>query len=332
MREPVIKRVLLTGATGFVGSHLHPVLVRAGFDVVGGSRSLIRAKARFPGREFRRLELADPPSIASALAGCDAAVFLVHGMAATEGDYEPAERRMASDFLHAAERAGVRRIVYLGGMRPTGVVTKQLCSRLATGELLRGGSVSTLELQASMIIGPGSESWRIVRDLAMRLPVMVLPRWLQSRSQPVAIGDVTSALAHALALPVDGSAAYTLPGPETLSGREILERVARLRGIQLAIAELGLVTPQLSSHWIQLVTRANRHVAAELVEGLTSDLVAQDRGFWTLMPEHMLSSFDHAAERALIDDERDLSKLARASERVIQTLARVAQGHGASTV
>src|SRR5690554_205334 len=131
MGEPV-QRVLLTGATGFVGSHLHPVLTRAGFDVVGGTRSPMRAKQRFPGREFCPLELGDPASIAAALAGCDAAVYLVHGMAATEGDYEAAERRMASDFRSAAERACIRRIVYLGGMRPSGTVSKHLRSRLAT--------------------------------------------------------------------------------------------------------------------------------------------------------------------------------------------------------
>lgn len=317
-----VKRVLLTGATGFVGSHLHPVLVRAGFDVIGASRDPKRAKRRFPGRDFCQLELSDRPSIRAALEHMDGAVYLVHGMAAGAGDYEGVERRMAQDFLTEAEHASLRRIVYLGGMRPAGPPSKHLRSRLATGELLRSGSVSTLELQAGMIIGRGSESWRIVRDLAMRLPVMVLPKWMQHRSQPVAIEDITAALAHALRVDFEGSAAYALPGPEVLSGREILERVARLRGMRPAIVEIPLLTPHLSSYWIQLVTRANKQVAAELVEGLVSDLVAPDRGFWALMPEHELTPFDRAAERALADDQRDLSLLARASERVIQTLAR----------
>jgi len=317
-----VKRVLLTGATGFVGSHLHPALVRAGFDVVGASRDPARAKRRFPGREFCRCELSDRPSIAAALATADAAVYLVHGMAAGDGDYESAERRMAADFLAAAEHAGLSRIVYLGGMRPTGQPSKHLRSRLATGEILRGGSVSTIELQASMIIGRGSESWLIVRDLAMRLPAMVLPRWMRHRSQPVAIDDVAAALTRAITLTHEGSAAYPLPGPEVLSGRETLERVARLRGIRPVIVEIPLLTPHLSSYWIQLVTRADKHLAAELVEGLTSDLVAPDRGFWALMPDYELTPFDRAAEQALADDEADLSLLARASERMLHTLTR----------
>jgi uncharacterized protein YbjT (DUF2867 family) len=276
-----IQRVLVTGATGFVGRHLHPVLAGAGFDVVGASRNPTQAKRRLRGREFVALELSDPPSIVAALSGCDAAVYLVHGLAAGDGDYEDAERRMAADFLAAAERVGLRRIVYLGGMRPAGTPSKHLRSRLATGEILRSGSVPTLELQASMIIGHGSASWQIVRDLAMRLPVMVLPRWLQHRSQPVAIDDVTAAITHALRLPVEASAAYTLPGPETLTGREILERIAKLRGMRPLILEVPVVTPHLSTYWISLVTRADARVAAELVEGLRSDLVAPDRGFWT---------------------------------------------------
>lgn len=325
-----IERVLVTGATGFVGSHLHPVLVQAGFDVCGASRDPERARRRFPERVFCRLDMADRASVAAALSGRDAAVYLIHGMAGGDArgdargdnDYETVERRMAADFLAEAERAGVRRIVYLGGMRPAGKLSRHLRSRLATGEVLRGGAVTTIELQAGMIIGRGSESWRIVRDLAMRLPVMVLPRWLANRSQPVAIDDVIAAMVLALDMEQQGSAAYALPGPETLTGREILERVARLRDIKPIIVEVPVVTPHLSSYWINIVTRADKNVAAELVEGLTSDLVAADRGFWALFPEHELIPFDQAAERALAEDERDLSLLARASERVIRACAR----------
>ncbi|PRP96132.1 NAD(P)H-binding protein [Enhygromyxa salina] len=318
------KRVLLTGATGFVGSHLHPVLVRAGYEVCGATRNPAKARRRKPQFEFCQLEMSDPKSIAAALAGRDAAIYLVHGMAESESeqDYEAAEQRMAANFLAAAEQAGVTRIVYLGGVRPAGRPSKHLRSRLATGETLRSGSVSTIELQAGMIIGRGSQSWRIVRDLSMRLPVMVLPRWLRHRSQPIAIEDVSAALRLAVDLDLSGSAVYPLPGPETLSAREILERVARLRNICPRVVEVPVVTPRLSSYWIALVTRADRHLAAELVEGLTSDLVAKDEGFWALAPEHELVPFDVAAERALAAENRELSIVARASERIIQVLAR----------
>jgi uncharacterized protein YbjT (DUF2867 family) len=216
----------------------------------------------------------------------------------------------------------VRRIVYLGGIRPTGRLSKHLRSRLATGEILRSGSISTIELQASMIIGPGSESWRIVRDLAMRLPFMVLPRWLKTRTQPIAIDDVTFALMRALELDEQHSLVEALPGPETLSGREMLERIARLRDMQPHILEVPLLTPRLSSYWIWLVTRADRRISTEIVEGLESDLLAPDQGFWRRYPEHSLIGFDEAAERALREEAGELSALAHASERLIRVLSR----------
>jgi uncharacterized protein YbjT (DUF2867 family) len=178
-----------------------------------------------------------------------------------------------------------------------------------------------------MIVGAGSESWKIVRDLAMRLPVMVLPKWLRSRMQPVAIDDVTFALAHALGLELDGSDGWveTLPGPEMLSGRAILERVARLRGMKPWIIEVPLVTPRLSSYWLWLVTRADFRVAQELVEGLTSDLLARDRGFWALVPDHRVTGFDEAARRALVLGQEQLRVPARVVERGIRGMARMAR-------
>jgi hypothetical protein len=266
-------------------------------------------------------------------------VYLVHGMASDgDGDYEANERRMAQDFLRAAERAGVRRIVYLGGVRPSGTPSKHLRSRLATGEVLRAGAIVTVELQASMIIGAGSESWTIVRDLALRLPVMVLPKWLRCRSQPVAIDDVTYALRRALELELDDDArlAEAVPGPEVLTGRAILERIAALRGMRPRIVEIPLVTPRLSSYWIALVTRADFRVARELVEGLTSDLLAPgspgSRGFYERCPEHKRMRFDEAARRALVAEQDGLSWTAQVLEGALRAIARRTDGWAARRV
>jgi uncharacterized protein YbjT (DUF2867 family) len=147
-------RVLVTGATGFVGSHLHPVLMQQGYDVVGGTRDVARARRSHPDRTFARLDLDDPGSIAAAVDGCTAAAYLVHGMSRDgASDYARAELAAAQAFRDAAARAGVRRIVYLGGMRPAGRPSRHLQSRLDTGACLRGGEVPAIELQASMIIG-----------------------------------------------------------------------------------------------------------------------------------------------------------------------------------
>jgi uncharacterized protein YbjT (DUF2867 family) len=302
---PEIKRVLLTGATGFVGRHLYPVLVKGGFAVVSGARDPEAAQQRFRGRAFVKLDLNDYHSVLTAMQGCDAAVYLVHSMADGRG-YEKMEERAAIAFLRAAEQAGIKRIVYLGGVQPERKPSKHLRSRGRTGELLRSGRVSTIELQAAMVIGAGSESWRIVRDLAARLPLMLLPRWLESRSEPVYIDDVTAALKHALTVDVAGSAVYPLPGPEIISAREILTRTAGLLGLGPPMVQVPVITPRLSSFWIALVTRANEQIARQLVEGLRSDLIAPDDGFWKLMPNHPRVPFDEAARRALFAEAQEL--------------------------
>jgi uncharacterized protein YbjT (DUF2867 family) len=315
-----IQQVLLTGATGFIGRNLHPVLRRLGYRVISGSRNPERAREALPGHDFRRLEVTDAASVEAALAGCQAAFYLVHGMAGGAG-YAEVERQSALIFRNAAERAGVSRIIYLGGIRPNGTPSRHLESRLRTGEILRSGKVPTLELQASMVIGGGSESWRIVRDLAARLPIMILPRWLDNESQPIAIDDVTFALAKALEVPLEASEALPLPGPEVLSAREILLRTAHLLGSHPKAIRVPIVTPKLSSYWITLVTRADQRISEELVEGLRCDLVAEGNGFWRLAPEYRRTPFDEAARAALLDEQRELSLRSRLAEIVIRALS-----------
>lgn len=310
---PEIRRVLLTGATGFVGAHVYPKLIERGFAVVSGSRDPEASQRKFRGRAFVKLDLNDYHSVRTAMEGCQAAVYLVHSLDEGHG-YEHTEERMATAFARAAEQAGLSRIVYLGGIQPQGMASRHLRSRLRTGEVLRNSGVTTIELQAAMVIGAGSESWRIVRDLAARLPVMVLPRWLESRSQPIYIDDVTAALSHALTVPLPGSIAYTLPGPEIMSAREILARTASLMGLGPRMMQLPVITPALSSYWISIVTRANQQISRQLVEGLRSDLIAPDDGFWQLMPDHVRIPFDEAARRALIGEARTLPLHTRLAE------------------
>lgn len=313
-------KVLLVGAAGFVGRHVHPHLVRCGFDVVGGTRRAEDARARSPGREFRHIDLEDPASVERALEGIDQVVYLVHSMTG-DPHYERTEKRHATTMRDCAERAGVERIVYLGGVRPSGHLSRHLASRLETGRILRSGPVPVVELRATMIIGGGSESFRIVRDLAARLPWMLLPRWLRSVSEPVAIDDVAVAVAHALRMPVAGSRVLDVPGPETLSGREILFRTAGVLGQRPRALDVPLVSPWLSSHWIRLITRANARVAAELVEGLRSDIVATNESVWDLLPEHERVGFDEAVARALREEAAKLPPTTKLVEAVLHRLA-----------
>jgi len=231
--------------------------------------------------------------------GCGTAYYLVHGMASARPGWADDELRWAEDFADAAGEAGVRRVVYLGGVAPRGEPSEHLRSRLDTGEVLRGGPVPCLELRAGMIIGAGSASWTIVRDLAARLPAMVLPAWLAYRSEPVAVDDVVAALVAGMRIELPGSTWWDIPGPEPLSGKEILLRVAAVMGRRPILLEVPLVTPRLSSHWIRLVTRADYKLARELVEGLTSDLLATRPGYWTAAGLPPPLALEEAARRAL---------------------------------
>ncbi len=298
--------MLLTGATGFVGNAVFPALEAAGWDVRCMTRDLARSQTREPARHWVQGDLADAESCARALAGCDAAVYLVHGMG--EGaDYHEREVRAARSFSHAAADAGVRRMVYLGGVSPCGEGgSEHLRSRRDVGETLRSGSVTTLELRASMIVGRGSLSWLMVRDLAARLPLMVLPRWLESRTQPVAIDDVVVALVRALDLPLEESAWFDIPGPEVLSGKQILDRSAEAMGLLRPLTlSVPWLSPRLSSHWVRFVTRAEWAVAREIVVGLTEDLLARDEQFWELTEHGPRVTFSDAAARALHAEQAD---------------------------
>jgi uncharacterized protein YbjT (DUF2867 family) len=300
------RRVLLTGATGFVGRALHDALESAGWTVRCGTRDEARAAARWPQREWVGLDVGDPASLARALEGCDAALYLVHGMASHRHDFRRVELQQAETFVRAAERAGTRRIVYLGGVAAPRDASEHLRSRQEVGEALRAGRVSTIELRASMIVGDGSLSWLIVRDLAARLPVMVLPRWLKSRTEPVAIDDIVTALVRSLDLHLPGSEWFDVPGPELLSGREILERTAAVLGLRIPLTiEVPLLSPRLSSHWVRFVTRAEWSVAREVVIGLKHDLIARDDRFWRLIGHSTRLPFEAAARLALEADRRN---------------------------
>jgi uncharacterized protein YbjT (DUF2867 family) len=315
-------RVLLTGATGFIGGHLHDLLRAAGREVRCLTRRPLDARERWPDRDWVAGNVGDAEALAGALSGCEVAFYLVHGMGELGPGWAEREVRAAETFARAASRAGLERLVYLGGVAPTGAPSEHLRARLRTGEALRAGSVPCLELRAGMIVGEGSASWTIVRDLAARLPAMVLPAWLMHRSEPVALDDVVAALVAATRFPLARSEVWDLPGPEALSGKEILRRVAAVMGRRPLLLRVPFVSPSLSSHWIRLVTRADYRLAAELVQGLTSDLLATRPGFWAAagLPDPI--ALEEAARRALAAERDRLSFRSLALESIAGALTR----------
>jgi uncharacterized protein YbjT (DUF2867 family) len=291
------KTVLLTGATGFIGRHLDAALEATAWNVRRATRN--QNKASEPGWVY--LDVEREASIEPALQGCDAAVYLIHSIDASH-DYPEREARSAAAFREAAERTGVKRIVYLGGVAPAAQPSRHLQSRLYTGEILRAGNVSTIELRCGLVIGAGGSSWMMVRDLAARLPAMLLPRWLRFSSWPVWIEDVVIAVIRALDFELDGSAWFDLPGPERMTHADFLGRVAKSMGKDPRLVGVPVITPTLSSYWIALVTRADLALARELVQGLQSDLDPSGDVFWEILGDETPTAFQTAVYQALEDE------------------------------
>jgi len=304
-----------------VGSHVHPRLLAAGFVVRSATREPEQASRARPGLDWVELDVDRSATLEPALRDVKSAIYLVHGMGAGPG-YEERERASARAFAAAAAKAGVERIIYLGAVAPKGRPSRHLSSRLETGKILRGGPVPVFELRAGMIIGHGSISWQIVRDLAARLPAMLLPRWLESRSQPLAIDDVVEAIVATLTLPLELAGVHDLPGPETLTAKEILFRIAGLRGTRPVAFSVPVLSPRLSSYWLKFVTGADYHVARELVDGLSSDLIAPDSGLWRHLPDHRLVPFDEAARRAMAEHDQAGADSGNVVERAVVLMSK----------
>lgn len=323
----VSERILIAGATGFVGQRLERILSAQGRDIRCGTRDPAQAARRVPGCAWVRLDLDDEASIARAMEGCAAAYYLVHGLRSGH-DYPQREERRAHAFAERACRARVKRLVYLGGVAPRGEISQHLQSRLRTGEILRAEHPLAIELRAAMIIGAGSASFHMVHDLSARLPAMLLPKWTKLRSSPVAIDDVLVALARALDVELERSTWFDLPGPELMTHGEMLRRASKLLGHSPVFVPVPLLTPVLSSYWIALVTRVDLPMARELIAGLQSDLVPRGPSFWQFLPEHRLLSFEEAVRRALREMERAEPSIRGALAR---TLGRVKQRRGVPT-
>lgn len=314
----------MTGATGFVGRALVPALVAEGYEVRATSRDVSHAR-RMAHVEWMRCDVESRADLERALQGVDAVYFLVHAMGASgTHDYAATERQVAANLRDAAASAPVERIVYLGGVAPTHAPSEHLKSRLVVGEVLRAAAVPALELRASMIIGNGSASWQIVRDLAMRLPAMLLPSWTASRTRPIALDDVVVALLRALELPLPTSAWYDIPGPDTVSGREILSTLAALRGRRVPSVAVPFLSVSLSSWWLKLVTRADFSLARELVLGFKGDLLPHDERYWAEIGYTPKWSFEAAARKALADEALELSLrgvVGKLEEKVVQLVS-----------
>lgn len=296
--ENAATRVLVLGASGYIGSHLVPHLLAAGYRVRAAARNVDVLQARdWHGVELARADVFDPASLERALQGCEVAYYLVHSMAAGR-DFARRDREAADAFAAAATRAGVGRIIYLGGLQPNDSTSEHLASRRETAERLRAGPIPVAEIRAGIIVGAGSAAFEVIRDLVYHLPFMVTPRWVQSRTQPIALVDLLDYLVALPALPGTAGRTFDVGGPEVLRYEDLLRQFAEVVGRRFVNLRVPVLTPRLSSYWLDLVTAVPANVARPLVEGLKHDLLADDAEIRTLVPLH-LRTYREAVREAL---------------------------------
>jgi uncharacterized protein YbjT (DUF2867 family) len=268
--------ILLTGATGYVGGRLLERLQAAGHPVRCLARHPAHLVGRFTGTgEVVRGDVTDPVSLGHAMEKVQVAFYLVHSMSRGDAFHET-DRRGAFLFSEAARAAGVRRIIYLGGLGQGENLSSHLRSRQEVGRLLRESGVPTLELRASIIIGSGSLSFEMIRALVEKLPLMITPRWVRTRTQPIAIEDVVSALEAAIGTPLASSEVIEIGGADQVSYADLLREYARQRGLRRWMIRVPALTPRLSGLWLGLVTPVYARVGRELVEGLRNETVVRD--------------------------------------------------------
>jgi uncharacterized protein YbjT (DUF2867 family) len=294
----------VAGASGFVGRRLCVALGRAGHEVVAMTRN--PAGYRGAGTPVRG-DVRDPATLAPAMDGCRAAYYLVHSL--QDADFERKDAAGAAAFGQAAARAGLSRVIYLGGLGDDADrLSAHLRSRRQVESLLGAGGVPVTVIRAGIIIGHGGISWELTRQLVEHLPVMITPRWVATRTQPIAVDDVVTYLAGVLELPEASGRVYEVGGPEVLQYSTMLRRTAAIDRRPLLLLPVPLLTPWLSSLWLALVTDVDTGTGQALVDSMTNEVVVRDQSIRDLIPIQP-KSYDDAVRAAL--SERRQARQAR---------------------
>lgn len=324
------ERVLLTGATGYVGGRLLPELERRG--------RAVRCLARRPeflaprvaaGTEVVAGDVRDPAALERAFAGIHTAFYLVHSM--SEGKrFAEAERLSAECFGAAARAAGVRRIIYLGGLAHGEHLSEHLDSRVEVGRVLAASGVPVIELRASIIIGSGSLSFEMVRGLVERLPVMLTPKWVATLAQPIAIEDVVAYLVAALESAPEVHGVFEIGGADRVSYQQIMQAYAKARGLRRWLIPVPVLTPRLSSLWLALITPLYARVGRELIDGVRNETVVRDPRALEVFPVRA-RGIEAAIERALRNEDREFA-VTRWSDALSETEAATHRSFGSRIV
>ncbi|WP_243439215.1 SDR family oxidoreductase [Fundidesulfovibrio soli] len=291
--------VLVTGATGYVGGRLAPLLLERGWRVRAVARSLdklgCRPFASHPRCELAKADMHDPDSLREALRGCRAAYYLVHSMNPATKDFAAADLAAARTFAQACAEAGVERIIYLGGLgdERDANLSHHLRSRLETAKALASGPVPVTFLRAAIILGAGSASFEILRNLAERLPIMITPSWVRTLCQPISIRNVLEYLAGCLEHPETAGQTYDIGGPDVLAYGELFQLYAQVAGLRRRIIiPVPFLSPRLSRLWVRLITPVSPSLITPLIEGLRNEVVCRENRIREIIPLELQSCRD----------------------------------------
>lgn len=299
-------KILLTGANGYIGSRLLPRLVDDGHEIYALVRS--RFRIEIPKKFQAQLhvieaDLLDPSSLLKIPADIDAAYYLVHSMSYSQ-KFSELEATSAKNFVARMDGTNAKQIIYLSGLSNEENLSQHLTSRKRVGEILKTGKVPVTILMAGIIIGSGSASFEIIRDLVEKLPVMVAPKWLKQLTQPIAVGDVLAYLTLVLGNSDSIGQSFEIGGPDVMSYKELLLNYAKMRGLRRKIFIVPVLTPRLSSYWLFFVTSTSFSLARFLVESLINNAVCKENRIQSLFPRKLLS-YEEALQLAFTPTEED---------------------------
>jgi len=308
-------RIFLTGANGYIGKRLLLALLGNGHQVI----CMVRDARRFapPNRFAESVEmlvgdLLKPETLDNIPVDIEAAYYLVHSMSQNARDFARLESESSENFSAAIQKTNARQIIYLGGISNDANLSPHLKSRLAVEKILQESGIPLTVLRAGIIIGAGSASFEIIRDLVEKLPVMVAPKWLKTKSQPIAIHDIIYYLTAVLGNPGSYGKTFEIGGPDILTYKQMLLEFAKIRGLKRVIITVPVLTPRISSYWLYLITATTFSLARSLVDSMKNEVICENNEIDQIIPHHCLSyqdairrAFSHAGEDILISSWKD---------------------------